>query len=64
MKVKAIIAHSNVYGETYEKNAGDMYELPDSVGEALIASEIVERVDPLDHDGDGRKGGARKVASE
>lgn len=59
MKVKALVPHTNVYGDAFAKAVGDVYELPDALGRTLIESEVVASADPLDHDGDGRKGGSK-----
>lgn len=64
MKVRAIVDHKNIYGDKYDKEVGDIYELPDALGTTLIGSGIVEGADPLDHDGDGKKGGSRKASDE
>lgn len=62
-------------GPAFTRNPGDEHECDDAEGKRLIAAgyatpiveietaavvPIVETRDPLDHDGDGRKGGSKR----
>lgn len=42
MKVKALVPHTNVYGDSWAKEVGDIYEVPDRLSAVLIESGIVE----------------------
>lgn len=43
-------------------NAGESVEVPEEVFERLVSEGKIESADPLDHDGNGEKGGAKKPA--
>lgn len=55
-RVRTVRAHGNAYGADYSKAEGDLYDHPDP--QHLIDGGLVALVDPLDHDGDGEKGGS------
>jgi hypothetical protein len=44
MKVKALKAHSNGYGEKFEKAAGDVYEVTPEMAKTLAGHGFVEEV--------------------
>lgn len=46
MNVKTILAHSNAFGDSYEKKKGDVYELPDGHADVLIEGGMVEKHEP------------------
>jgi hypothetical protein len=45
MKVKTIAPHENDYGDKHAKTKGDTYDVPENVGQSLIAEGYVEPVD-------------------
>lgn len=58
MKVITVRPHENAHGARLRKARGDVYELPDREAANLAEQGLVRRADPLDHDGDGRRGGS------
>lgn len=59
-RVRTVRVHINAYGDKPEKGEGDPYDHPDPA--QLIADGLVEAVDPLDHDENGKKGGSKPKA--
>ncbi|HEX8555775.1 MAG TPA: hypothetical protein VF695_13800 [Sphingomonas sp.] len=47
MRVKTIKDHRNEFGDKWEKKGGDEYEVTDTVGVMLVASELVEKIEPV-----------------
>lgn len=60
MKVKTLIAHMNGYGDAFEKNVGDEYDMPDAHAapliEAGLAEEVVAEAAPTKGKARGAKG--------
>lgn len=44
MKVKALLAHMNGWGDKFEKQPGDCYDLPDEHAGPLIDAGLAEQV--------------------
>jgi hypothetical protein len=64
MKVRALKAHSNKYGETYRKAEGDEYNAPDGAARSLIAQGLVAIVDEGEAPAKPRRPKAVKAADE
>lgn len=54
--VKTLIAHSNGFGETFAKDAGDSYDLPEADAAGLIAEGLIEPV-PVKAEKPAKQGG-------